>query len=248
MTARSGYFAVAAALAAAAALVVSIPLGLRAGGRDCSEAEPIAVGREVTGNLRGADLIYYAFEAPDDLPFNIYTTGDSDTVGLLLDADCRVLAADDDSGEGLNFRIERELGSATYYVAVRGKAPGDSASFTLLIEVAVAYFIDDRECARGATPVRAGQAVAGETRGTDPIRYSFLVESAGVYRVYTTGGTNTVGRLTDWACRLLAEDDDSGGGANFLIERELEPGMHFLELRGYYTDRSGPFTLRIEKR
>ena len=49
----------------------------------------------------------------------VYTTGDTDTFGELLNASGAVLEYDDDGGDGLNFRLLDWVGSGTYYVRVR---------------------------------------------------------------------------------------------------------------------------------
>ena len=49
---------------------------------------------------------------------SIYTTGDTDTVGTLLDASGSVLDLDDDGGEGNNFLLSQSVAPGTYYVLV----------------------------------------------------------------------------------------------------------------------------------
>ncbi len=63
----------------------------------------------------------------------VFTSGDTDTVGALMDADGTVLAEDDDTGAGTNFEIEAAVRAGVYYVEVRGFAV-ETGRYTLTIE------------------------------------------------------------------------------------------------------------------
>ena len=86
-------------------------------------ADPFAVAR-------------YRFDAPERGTIRIETTGDTDTVGKLLDEDGKVVAENDDGGEGTNFRIARALSPGTYFIEVRGFEflfVGETGAYTLEI-------------------------------------------------------------------------------------------------------------------
>ncbi len=63
---------------------------------------------------------YFRVDLPEPGELLIGTAGDTDTVGALLDQHGKVLAENDDGGEGFNFRIVRVLHPGTYYAVVRG--------------------------------------------------------------------------------------------------------------------------------
>ncbi|MYE80845.1 MAG: VCBS repeat-containing protein, partial [Gammaproteobacteria bacterium] len=84
-----------------------------------------------------------------------------------------------------------------------------------------------------------------------------VVESAGdrdVFRVATAGGalrvhsegpTDTYGTVLDAAGAVLGQNDDGGPGANFELELEVAPGVHYVEVRGFFNS-TGRYTLTIE--
>ena len=68
---------------------------------------------------------------------------------------------------------------------------------------------------------------------------------SGTLKVYSNGPTDTFGTLLDADGEELASNDDAQGSRNFLIETEVEAGVHYVEVRGWSTT-TGPYTLSIE--
>ena len=68
----------------------------------------------------------------------------------------------------------------------------------------------------------------------------------GTLRAYSNGPTDTFGRLLNADGAQLASDDDSGSGGNFEIEADVEAGVHYVEVRGFSSGTTGPYTLSIE--
>lgn len=95
-----------------------------------------------------------------------------------------------------------------------------------------------------AIPVSGGRA-AGTASGIDRLYYSFVIERADIYSIFTENGVDTVGELLDENCSLIDLDDDSGPNANFLINQYLTPGTYYVAVRGYSALSRGEFTLRI---
>ena len=92
---------------------------------------------------------------------------------------------------------------------------------------------DDGNTAETATPITAASTTLAALTDADDIDY-FRIElpEAGWLRAETTGNGNLRGALTAEDGALIAEDDDSGEGYNFLIEAELEAGVYFLKVDG----------------
>ena len=61
---------------------------------------------------------YFRLELSEPTEVEIFTTGDLDTTGSLRDSTKRELVADDDGGEGSNFRIVANLEAGIFYVRV----------------------------------------------------------------------------------------------------------------------------------
>jgi hypothetical protein len=64
--------------------------------------------------------VYYQVSLPDSGTLLAYTTGTTDTYGILYNSSQQMITSDDDSGSELNFRIEREVAAGTYYIEVSG--------------------------------------------------------------------------------------------------------------------------------
>lgn len=64
---------------------------------------------------------------------------------------------------------------------------------------------------------------------------------AGTLTAYTTGSTDTVGRLTDSDGTLLASNDDGGEGTNFRMEETLSAGVYYIEVSPF--DDGGAYTI-----
>jgi hypothetical protein len=106
----------------------------RAGTPDCADAVEVGLGTVTTSSIIGATKLYYRFEVDSLGAYSIYSTGGSDTIGILLDSNCSELEEDDDDGPGKNFLIVRYLEEGTYYIAVRGFAADQSEECELHIE------------------------------------------------------------------------------------------------------------------
>lgn len=91
-------------------------------------ATPISFGESVAGKLeRVGDTDMMRFQVIQTGVVVITTSGTTDTFGVLYDANRRVVAKDEDGGEGPNFRITTGLRPGIYYIQVRGfgTATGD---------------------------------------------------------------------------------------------------------------------------
>ncbi len=99
-------------------------------------ATRIRLGDPVSGEIRKAsatDLDHFAFTLGRRSTVVLETRGDSDTFGQLFDRHGRRLAADDDRGEGDNFRIVHGLAPGLYVLRVEGTF-GAQGAYTVLSE------------------------------------------------------------------------------------------------------------------
>ena len=83
-------------------------------------------------------------------------------------------------------------------------------------------------------------------RGGDRDWFRVTVSRADRLRVETTGGTDTHGALFAEGGRRIAEDDDGGDGRNFRIAADVQPGAHYIEVRGYDGATTGDYSLEVE--
>ena len=211
-------------------------------GRSCTDAAPIRLGAPVPGGVRGLERLFYSFQVERRGVYRIRSIGSTDAQGELFDESCYMFASDDDSGHDINFTITHDLRPGTYYLAVSGSNDGVSGPFVLLADSAAAVGGD---CAT-AEQIAVEQQVSGTLMGASPHVYRFNAPVEGPYRIYTRGASDTVGLLLDGQCRALAEDDDGGENANFLIAHNFTPGTYYISVRGYDADSYGEYSLRIQ--
>ncbi|WP_419164545.1 leishmanolysin-related zinc metalloendopeptidase [Candidatus Palauibacter sp.] len=102
-------------------------------GNSIETATTVAIGDTVPGVLTTEDEDFFEITVPRHrFPLRAFTQGNTDTYGYLLDHDGSEIASDDDSGEGRNFHITRELDAGTYYLRVRGYF-GATGSYSLIV-------------------------------------------------------------------------------------------------------------------
>ena len=73
-----------------------------------------------------------------------------------------------------------------------------------------------------ATDVAPGDNRSGRLTPGDYDYFRVTVDGPGRMLVYSSGSTDTFGRLEDRFGRTLADDDDGGEGNNFRIERKRQ--------------------------
>ena len=115
--------------------------------------------------------------------------------------------------------------------AVRGL----NLTHPLVVNFRSAGRTDDGDTPDAATPVVATSTTFATLRDRDnDIDYfRIALPEAGWLRAETTGDGNLRGALTAEDGALIAEDDDSGQGRNFLIEAALEAGVYFIKVDEY---------------
>ena len=101
-----------------------------------------------------------------------------------------------------------------------------------------------------ATDITLNSRISGRINTTDDIDvFSFSVNSGTIFRVYTTGSTDTDGtvRLSADAAEIVATDDDSGTNTNFDILATNSTALsqlYYVEVRG---SQIGNYELAVEE-
>jgi len=172
----------------------------------------------------------------------VYANGPTNTYGWLLDEDGAFLAGDDPASG--NFRIEAEVEAGVHYVDVFGPTSA-TGPYTVSIEFVSA---DDHGGTPETATVVASLPWSGpgemERRGDRDV-FRIHVDGPGTLTAYTTGATDTYGRLTDADGDVLAEDDESGDEPNFEIRAGVDVGTYYVEVSGA-DGATGSYTLSIE--
>ena len=207
----------------------------------------LAIGPPQIGTIDGADDVdYYRIDLAGSATVQVDTAGRSNTHGELLAGDGALIAADEDSGSGDNFRITEALDAGVYYVAVSG-AGGEYALSAKIADVAD----------QGGTAASSALLTLYGDMQVQTVQPSALLSSTGrideavtdldYFRidvprdgtdvtVRSAGGTDTTARLLDGALQEIDEDD--GGDGNFQIEQTLDAGVYYVEVGGH---EAGPY-------
>ena len=204
---------------------------------------------------------YYSFTLGQASPVEIDLFSTAFDAFLTLregtDAEGRLVATDDDGGEGTNSRITTELSAGTYTVEATSYATGVTGAFTLTATAAGGgggggCGLDDLGALSG-TATRAGN-LGGDCEspsysGRLARYYSFTLGQAGSVEIDLVSSVFdafvALREGTDVAGRLVATDDDSGQGTNSRIATALSAGTYTIEATSYAAGAMGAFTLTV---
>ena len=205
------------------------------------ESSPLDVGATADGIVGPADdSDLFKIELSERADIVMYTSGDADTVGALLDYRGVELAANNNSSmfeADFDFFIGESLEPGVYYIEV---SAFDVGPYRLHVEQA-----DDQSAVRSqATELALDSPEFGFiNHRNDEDYFSLTVPEATDFWVYAVGPTDTVGDLLDSSGTRIAYNDDSelsSGRLSFFVAKNLQAGTHYLKVSGYAGDR-GPY-------
>ena len=216
-----------------------------------STATQLTPGAPVAGNLgtsEDVDVFTFAVTGSSQ-DIWLYTTGDTDTIGLLFKSDGDIadpttsIAASDDGiiVAGFNFHIGVNLEPGTYYVVVVGARDPDGSADTGNYSIHWLNLSALPALTLGTTDT-GNIGTEGEV---EVFKFSFTGDARDIW-LYSTGSTDTVGILyhssdiTTASPTWLTAGDDSvlATGRNFYIGVNLEPATYYLAVIGA-TDEEG---------
>ena len=215
-------------------------------GDEEANATAVATSSVTEGNLEeSGDTDVFSFVVDSAGTLNLYTTGSTDTTGRLTSNDDTVDQTDDDSGTGSNFSITAEVSAGVYFGHVSGFR-GATGEYNLHVQLDVPEEDDHGNTESTATAVATSSSTEGnlEVSGDTDV-FSFDVDSAGTLNLYTTGSTDTTGRLTANDDAVDQTDDDSGTGSNFSITAEVSAGVYFGHVSGSGSE-TGQYNLHVQ--
>jgi len=167
--------------------------------------------------------------------FHTSDNGSSDPILEIYDANRRLLADDDDSGEGYNALVGIDLNAGqTYIINARFWAFG-GGSYMLTATFYGSHIGDGHDL-----PGSGGSViVAGERE------FPFVPNQSGMWEFRTSdnGNSDPMLEILDSNRRSLASDDDSGDGYNALITINLEAGRTYYVVAKFWFSGSGDYIL-----
>ena len=190
-------------------------------------------GRPYNATLQGTAEQRYNIRVPAGRRLIAYTESNLDTVMRIYNAQGEEIAFDDDSGTNLNARVNIRVPAGTYTIEVRGYGSGDTGPYTLhTITEAVVI-----------TNLTAGRVHRATLQGTIEQLYNVRVPAGRRLIAYTESNLDTVMRIYNAQGEEIASDDDSGTGLNARVNIRVPAGTYTIEVRGYDSGDTGPYTL-----
>ena len=202
----------------------------------------------------GGDTDYFKFELTSTqvgtgAGFWLYTTGDLDTVGNLLDSNGLLIEANDDGRVLPNprdFFMWRTMTAGTYYLKVSGYE-GAQGPYTLRLRT----FTDTSSRSNAVELPLDGSARGMLDPEGDEDYFKLVVPSDDTEVVLRSSGFfDSVGELQNNSGTSLAANDDgylTGGLVfQFLIRMELDTGTYYLKVKGFdsfINENVGPFSV-----
>ena len=218
-------------------------------GNTVSSAVALPLNVPVAGVIDSdSDIDVFEVTVPEQMEVLIYTTGDLEATGALLNSGGAEIASVDFAyvvTTENNFLIWDTLSSGTYYVSVSSDA--STGSYTLHTESTVnTTGFDD------AAPIGVGTATnAIIDGGSNPTDYFRLdVDAAADVVIYTTAELkDTVGTLYGSDEQQLAASDDGylSDSRSFVIRRRLDAGTYYVTVEYYLSRQRGPYTLHVQE-
>ncbi|MDE0693795.1 MAG: PPC domain-containing protein [Gammaproteobacteria bacterium] len=188
----------------------------------------LTYGVTTEAELGADDTDVFRIDLQGRAEIDVRGSGRLDTVGALLDSEGVVLAEDDDSGAGFNFRFQETLDGGVYYVRVSSDM-GDTG-----VHKITAYIVradDNGDTSGNSTVLPLGvRATARIDTAMDRDVFRVEVAEAGQLRIATEGPTNTMGELRDSTDVVLESADGGGDRGNFSIVHSVAPGVYYMHV------------------
>ena len=219
-------------------------------GNTLAEATSVTANSRVWGTIDPAnDEDYFSFSVSRTSDYWIYTLGDLDTVGELLESGGMSIESSD-YGAVLpnpdNFFLWYRLESGTYYIKVTGFGPTDEPYVLRVRE-----FTDTTSRSNAATLNLNGSASGtiepGDVfRGDDEDYFKLELSETTEVAIRGSGFPDTMGDLYNSSNQLIASNDDGylpGGRRNFLIRESLNAGVYYVKVSSFVSSSNGPYTV-----
>ena len=206
-------------------------------------ATSVTAGARVWGAIDpAADEDYFSFSVSRTADYWIYSLGDLDTVGELLDSGGMSIDISDRGGvlpNPDNFFLWQRLQSGTYYIKVTGYGSTDEPYVLRIRE-----FRDTTSRSNAATLNLNGSASATIDPEDDEDYFKLELSETTEVAIRASGFPDTVGELQRSNGTEIASNDDGylpGGRLNFLIRESLNAGVYYVKVSSFASNSDGPY-------
>ena len=197
-------------------------------------AQELRLGSFVSGHLNQNQEIWYSVRVTSTGILTVEITSNIDTYLEAYDSQRNLLKEDDDSGEGLNAKIDLMVTQGTYLFKLRGFHGEHIGPFRIIASHNPITI----------TQLRSGSFVSGRINQGAETWYSFSATALGFLTVETSGDTDTYMEVYDPNFSFIIADDDGGEGLNAKIEIDVINGRtYYFKVRGYSSETNGPFRI-----
>ena len=210
-----------------------------------ADATSVTAGARVWGTIDPTDdEDYFRLSVSRTADYWIYTLGDLDTVGELLDSNGMSLDTSDRGGalpNPDNFFLWQRLQSGTYYVKVTGYGSTDEP-YTLRIR----EFTDTTSRSNAATLSIDGSASGTIDPEDDDDYFKLELSETTEVALRASGCPDTVGELQRSNGTVIASNDDGylpGRRTNFLIRESLNAGVYYVKVSSFDGRSDGPYSV-----
>ena len=208
-------------------------------------ATSVTAGANVWGAIDpAADEDYFSFSVSSTADYWIYTLGDLDTVGELLDSNGMSIESNDYGAVWPNpdsFFLWHRLQSGTYYLKVTGYESTDEPYILRVRE-----FRDTTSRGNAATLAIDGFASGTIDPKDDEDYFKLKLSETTEVAIRTSGFPDTLGELQNNNGMVIASNDDGylpGGWKNFLIRESLNAGVYYVKVSSFVSSFDGPYTV-----
>ena len=165
-----------------------------------------------------------------------------DPYGRLYNNTQDVLASNDDSGSGTNFRITYHLmASCTYYFSAGCYSTGTGSYSVRLYKTSSASNIEN------PTTIAWGDTKSVSIAYSQASRYyKFTPAASGEYLFYSSDNTGDPRIwLYDSSLTLVGGDDDTAGNHNFRLVASLTAGQSYYISAGHFSTYTGTYVIKM---
>ena len=189
---------------------------------------PIEYGVRVAGSIDSStDIDVFRLDLHAEATLDMRSGGKLDTLGTLYDASGAIVATDDDSGAGMNFRLRETLAGGVHYLAIHSET--DTGNYRVIVRVERPD--DHGDTSATSTLLTPDTSVAGAISRPDDVDVFRIDANAPSHLTVATGGpADTAGELRDGSDNLLVNATEGGNRANFRIARNVQAGPHYIHV------------------
>ncbi|MEQ9032254.1 MAG: pre-peptidase C-terminal domain-containing protein [Aggregatilineales bacterium] len=215
-----------------------------------SATRRIDFNEETSGSLQRGAAQTYTFEGERAQSVTISVNGDFDSTLTLLDSDGTSLVFDDDSGQGMNARINAFPlpADGTYTVRVGSFNDRGGGNYTLRLNSPTAAPAGNNNASSGASSnnlLTSGRAVNGTLVVGEQQDWYISPTTSQRITIDLSGDFDTYLRVLDDSGRELSFDDDSGGGTDSRISNFLlrSGGTFIIRVDSFNSQSGGDYIL-----